>query len=134
MIYCFKCKQQNGKYYRVMDERMEFPYNPNSVLLCDSFPMVRLSQPIKNAVGAVKQIYLKGIWRGNARILFSRQLLMSEITPDISYPVSNLSPDELRKQIRSSTKNRPGINWETQQLDYIVLQYIKESKEPTLFK
>lgn len=117
-----------------MDERMEFPYNPNNVLLCDSFPMVRLSQPIKNAVGAVKQIYLKGIWRGNARILFSRQLLMSEITPDISYSVSNLSPDALRKQIRSSAKNRPGINWETQQLDYIVLQYIKESKEPTLFK
>ena len=32
MIYCFKCKQSNGKYYKVMDERLEFEDNFNKIV------------------------------------------------------------------------------------------------------
>ena len=32
MVYCFKCKQQTGKYYKVMDERLEFEENFNNKL------------------------------------------------------------------------------------------------------
>lgn len=46
---------------------------------------------------------------------------------------TGLLPDECRRLIRNLYKNRPGINWETQQLDYLLLEYLRESKEPSLF-
>ena len=66
MVYCFKCKQQNGKYYQVMDERIEFNDNPNGKLNCQFFPLIRLHNQIKNAVGSQKQIYLKGVYKATA--------------------------------------------------------------------
>ena len=32
MIYCFKCKRQIGKYYKVMIERIEYIQNWNGML------------------------------------------------------------------------------------------------------
>ena len=54
MIYCFKCKQSNGKYYKVMDERLEFEDNFNNKLNCQCFTTIRIHQPVRNAIGAVK--------------------------------------------------------------------------------
>ena len=55
----------------------------------------------------------------------------------INLPVAKLDtgllPDECRRLIRTLYKNRSGINWEAQQLDYLLLEYINESKEPKLF-
>ena len=100
-----------------MDERLEFEENFNNKLNCTCFTTIRLHHPVRNAIGAVKQIYLKGVWKGNAKIMYAAGLL----------------PDECRRLIKSLYKNRPGINWETQPLDYILLEYLKESKEPSLF-
>lgn len=55
MIYCFQCKVQTGKYYRVMDERLEFNENYNNKLNCNCFTTIRLHNPVQNAVGAIKQ-------------------------------------------------------------------------------
>lgn len=133
MIYCFKCKQQTGKYYRVMDERIEFEENYNNKLNCICFPMVRLSHPVKNAVGATKQIYLKGKWKGNAKIMTVNRIKIDQITPVMSKLDADMLPEDYRRWIRLQNKNRPGIDWDTQLLDFIVLEYCKESKEPTLF-
>lgn len=55
MIYCFKCKQQIGKYYKVMIERIEFIQNWNGKLNCNAFTAMRLHNPVKYCVGAVKR-------------------------------------------------------------------------------
>lgn len=116
-----------------MDERLEFGTNPNGVLLCGCFPMVRLHHPVRNVIGAVKQIYLKGVWRGNARIVWSEQLTLDGITNSIARLCSGLDAETYRRKIRESLRGRPGINWATQQLDFLVLEYIKETREPKLF-
>ena len=51
MVYCFKCKQQTGKYYKVMDERLEFEENFNGKLNCRCFTTIRLHHPVRNAIG-----------------------------------------------------------------------------------
>lgn len=134
MIYCFKCKESNGKYYKVMDERMEFDENYNNKLNCNCFTTIRLCNPYKNAIGSTKQIYLKGVWKGNAKVVGSAQIRLDQINPTMSRLDAGMLPDDLRRLIKACYKNRPGINWDTQLLDYMVLEYIKESKEPTLFK
>lgn len=132
-LYCFHCKRQNGKYYRIMEERIEYKASPNGTLGCECFPMIRLSHPLKNAVGSVKQIYLREVWKGNARIEYTTQVTLSQITAPMSLWMAGVEPERLRRSIREAHRNRPGINWETQTLDFIVLRFLKESKEPTLF-
>lgn len=134
MIYCFKCKQQIGKYYKVMIERIEFTQNWNGKLNCNAFTTMRLHNPVKYCVGAVKQIYLKGVWKGDAKILDVRCIHLSDINLFISYWDTGLSPEDCRQMLRNMYKNRPGINWETQLIDLCLLEYQKESKEPILFK
>lgn len=133
LVYCFKCKQQNGKYHRVMDERFEFDKNYNNKLNCQCFTAIRLHAPVLNAVGAVKQIYLKGFWKGDAKITHAATIRLDQITLPIAKLDTGLLPEECRRLIKRSCKNRPGINWETQLMDFLVLEYIKESKEPVLF-
>lgn len=134
MIYCFKCKQQTGKYYKVMTERIEFTQNWNGKLNCNSFTTMRLHNPVKYCVGAIKQIYLKGVWKGNAKIIEVRRIYLSDINQFIAKLDTGLSAEDCRQVIRTMYKNRPGINWETQLIDLCLLEYQKESKEPTLFK
>lgn len=134
MIYCFKCKEQTGKYYKVMTERIEFTQNWNGKLNCNAFTAMRLHNPVKYCVGAVKQIYLKGVWKGDAKILDVRCIHLSDINLFISKLDTGLSPEDCRQMLRNMYKNRPGINWETQLIDLCLLEYQKESKEPILFK
>lgn len=132
-VYCFACKQQNGKYYRVMIERIEFTTNWNGKLNCNSFTTMRLHNPVKYCVGAIKQIYLQGVWKGNAKIIEVRRIYLREINRFIAKLDTGLSPEDCRQLFRTMYKNRPGINWETQLIDLCLLEYTKESKEPELF-
>lgn len=134
MVYCFKCKKSNGKYHRVMEERMEFNENCNNKLNCNCFTTIRLHAPIQNAVGAVKQVYLKGVWKGNAKIVHAATIRLDQINLPMAKMDAAMLPEDLRRLLKACYKNRPGINWDTQLLDYMVLEYQKESKEPTLFK
>ena len=112
-----------------MDERLEFEENFNGKLNCTCFTTIRLHHPVKNAIGTVKQVYLKGIWK----IMHAATLTLDRINLPMAKLDTGLMPEECRRLIRNLYKHRPGINWETQQLDYLVLEYIRESKEPTLF-
>ena len=115
-----------------MDERLEFEENFNNKLNCTCFTTIRLHHPVKNAIGAVKQIYLKGIWKGNAKIMHAVTLTLDRINLPMAKLDTGLLPEECRRLIKSLNRRHP-INWATQPLDYLVLEYIKESKEPTLF-
>lgn len=120
-----------------MDERLEFEENFNGKLNCTCFTTIRLHHPVKNAIGTVKRVYLKRhgewIWKGNAKIMHAATLTLNRINLPIAKLDTGLLPEECRQLIRNLYKHRPGINWATQQLDYLVLEYIKESKEPSLF-
>lgn len=134
LVYCFKCKQQTGKYHKVMTERIEFSKNWNAKLCGEVFTTMRLHDSVRNCVGAVKHIYLKGRWKGDARIIDVRRIRLSDINLFVSMLDTGLRPDECRKMLRALYKNRPGINWETQLIDLCLLEYLKESKAPRLFK
>ncbi len=116
-----------------MDERLEFTENFNNKLNCDCFTTIRLYDPIRNAVGAKKHIYLKGIWKGDAVIIDVHRIRLSDISLTVSKIDSALPQEDLRKIIKRFYKDRQGINWETQPLDLLTLEYTKESKEPRLF-
>lgn len=132
--YCFKCKSREGKHYKVMDERIEYRTNPNGTLNCECFPLLRLAHPVRNAVGAVKRIYLAGVWKGDACVESVTAVTLDGITPAMSLWLAAVEPERLRRSVREAYKSRPGIDWRTQRLDFMVLRFLRESREPTLFK
>lgn len=131
--YCYSCKMQTGKYHRVMAEKLEFTSNDCGKLNCTCFTMIRLHNPVSNSVDAVKNIYLKGVWKGDAKIIEVKRIYLTDINQFIAKLDSGLTSEAVQQHIRNRSKNRPGINWDTQLLDLCLLEYIKESKEPKLF-
>lgn len=115
-----------------MDEILEFSQNWNNKLNCDSFTAVRLHNPRKYCVGAVKNIYLKGIWKGAATIIDVRQVRLDQLNNFVSQLDTGLAVEPFRQMIRELYKKQPGVNWDTQLLDLCLLRYNKESKEPKL--
>ena len=115
-----------------MDERIEFNDNPNGKLNCQFFPLIRLHNQIKNAVGSQKQIYLKGVYKGSAMIMTSRSLKLAEITDEMAMLNSGIDAECLKKRLKAIL-HYPAINWDMQLLDYMVLGFTKESREPKLF-
>ena len=116
-----------------MDERLDFEQNWNNKLNCGSFTAIRLHNPIKYCVGAVKNIYLDGRYKGDARILSVKPMRLEQVNLFVSKLDMGLPPEECIKEVKKLYKNRPGLNWQQQQVDLILLEYIKESKEPRLF-
>lgn len=72
--------------------------------------------------------------RGNAKIIAIERMRIDGITPVLSHLAAGITPEEFRQKLRLQCRNRPGINWETQELDYLVLEYVRESREPKLFQ
>lgn len=115
-----------------MDERLDFSQNWNNKLGCSSFTAIRLHNPRKYCAGARMNIYLKNYWKGTATVLQVETATLGNINERIARQDTDLTAEEFRRLIRTMYKNRPGIDWDTQQLDILLLRYDKESKEPTL--
>ena len=115
-----------------MDERLDFNENWNGKLNCQCFTTIRLHNPIKNCVGAIKQIYLKDRYKGDSKIMHVSRITLDQINLPMAKLDSVLLPDELRAKLRELYKShRP--NWNTQTQDFLVLEYLKDSKESRLF-
>ena len=121
-----------GRYRESMEERIDFTKNPNGVLNCGCFPLIRLASPLGNAVGSVKQIYLRGIYKGKAEVVSCDTLFLDEIRKAHAYLFMGEDTETVRKAIKRRYADRRGINWETQRVDFVVLRYVKEDN--TLFK
>ena len=52
-LYCFRCKGQNGRYYKVMDERLEFTENWNGKLFVGPYLAQCRTQPYRAPVFSV---------------------------------------------------------------------------------
>lgn len=113
-------------------QRLEFEQNWNNKLNCNSFTTIRLHDPRKYCIDAVMSVYLKGIWKGDAKVIDVKTISLDQMNNYISLLDLGLCPDKAKETIRSLYKKQPYVNWQTQQLDLVLLGYIKDSKEPKL--
>lgn len=66
-------------------QRLEFGENRNNKLNCEVFTIIRLHNPKKYCVGIVMSVYLKGIWKGDVRVMDVRTITPDQINNYISY-------------------------------------------------
>ena len=120
--YCWYCKG-NGKFIKVMkNEDLAFGYNWNNKLNCLSFSTIRLRNDKKYFVGAKKDIWLKGEYKGVATIVAISYFTLDKINESIARLDTGYSAEECRDIIRKMYKD---IDWNTQQLCFCILAYTK---------
>ena len=94
-----------------MNERLEFEENPNNKLNGQCFSLIRLHHPVRNAIGAVKQVYLKKgsdwVWKGDAKITHAATLTLDRINLPMAKLDSAMLPEEFRERFRHLYRYRP---------------------------
>lgn len=116
-----------------MEEDLKFTHNWNGKLNCECFTTLRLHNPTKYCVGAIKNVKLKDISKGRAVIIGVQSFLLEHISEYVARLDTGLSAVECKQMIRTMYKNNPRINWSSQQLDFVLLKYDKNRNEPKLF-
>ncbi len=114
-----------------MEQNLDFSYNWNNKLNGKCFTTIRLHNPLKYCVGYVLTVTLKLQPRGRVKILRVTTFTIDKISDYIACLDTGYPAEECKKMLKEMYKNKR-VNWNTQLLDFCLLQYI-ESKEPTLF-
>lgn len=132
--YCFACKEYNTKFIKMNTEDLRFTTNWNGKLNCSCFTTLRLHNESKYVVGAVKNILLSGVLKGQASIIGVQTFLLKDISEYVARIDTALSAKECQQMIRTMYKNYPLINWDNQLLDFVLLKYVSTRYEPKLFE
>lgn len=96
-LYCFACKQETGKFYKVMEQELDFTYNWNNKLNCRNFTTIRLHNPKKYYKGASLRITLQGRHKGYARIVDVKQFTLNQLNDYVSLLDIGYTAEEHKK-------------------------------------
>lgn len=116
-----------------MDENLNFDENYNGKLNCVCFTTFRLHDQVQNAVGAKKQVYLKGVFKGEAKIMSVSTMRLDQINVWASKLDAGMLPGAFCKLIKELYKDRRNINWDYQLMDFLLLEYCRDGREPGFF-
>lgn len=116
-----------------MELELNFTENLNNKLNCNHFTIMRRHNPIKYCVGAIFRVHLNGKYKGRAKIIGVRSFELDKITDFVSYLDMGCRAEVCRAKIKQAYKKYPYIKWETELLDFCLLEYDKKECEPQLF-
>lgn len=110
---------------------IDFTYNANKKLDAESFTTIRLRNDYKYKPDAEFFINLRHerrtINRGLVRVVEVRHIKLNQINNFIAYLDEGCNQVECRRRIEARYKNvQPPINWETQELSFVLLAKIKK--------
>ena len=131
--YCWYCKQENGKFIKIMEEVLKFSYNWNNKLNCNSFTTLRLRNDNKYYPGAKVHIWFGNTYKGKATIVGIHFYTLDKINEFVARLDTGYSAEECREIIMKMYKDKPNINWATQQLAFCLVVYDKRANKPELF-
>jgi len=116
----------------MMDD-LNFNHNWNGKLNCEFFTTIRLWNEKKYFVGAKFRHLIKEKFKGHVEVVGVKKIYIHQINDWMAWMDTGYSAKTTQDIIRKMYKNRPTINWDSQQLAYVMLKRIKENIEPKLF-
>jgi len=114
-------------------KKLSFQYNWNNKLRCRCFTTLRLRNDEKYYKGAVYEVDLQGYPKGKAKAVDVKYLTLDKINEWIARLDTGYTAKETRELIRKTYKNKPHIDWNTQQLSYIILAWKDQEKMLDMF-
>lgn len=102
-------------------DKLQFSYNWNGKLDSKCFTTLRLRNAIKFEVGNCFEIWLKDEYKGQARIVDVKHLLLDQINGWIARLDTGYDAEKCTELIRTMYKTK-SIDWSKQQLAYVLLE------------
>lgn len=115
-------------------DTLNFTYNWNTKLRGKSFTTIRLRNDAKYYKGAVLSVALQNYPKGKAKVIDVKYLTIDKISEWIARLDTGYSAKECKDLIKAMYKNKPLINWQTQQLAYVLLAWENQEGMDNLFK
>lgn len=100
---------------------LDFHYNWNGKLSCNSFTTIRLHNPAKYFVGQVFEVRLNKSTFGFYRVHQVKSITLPQISDWIALLDTGYDAEKTREILRGMYRDKPGINIESHPLDYILL-------------
>ena len=114
-------------------ETLDFSYNWNSKLRCRNFTTLRLRNDGKYHKGARFEVSMQGYPKGKAKVVDVKIIKLDQINEWIARLDTGYSAQETKDIIKKMYKDKPCINWETQELLYVLLAWENQEAMQTLF-
>jgi hypothetical protein len=103
--------------------KLDFSYNWNNKLRCRTFTTIRLKNGKKYYPGACFEVCLQGYPKGKAKVVDVKTMKLKDISNWIAYLDTGYTALETMDIIKKMYKNKPYINWDTQELSYVLLAF-----------
>ncbi|NDW10467.1 hypothetical protein [Dysgonomonas sp. 520] len=115
-------------------DKLDFGYNWNNKLRNRCFTTLRLRNDAKYYKGARFEVLLQGYPKGKAKVVDIKHIRLDHINEWIARIDTGYSARETKDVIKKMYKNKPQIDWNTQQLSYLLLAWEDQEKIPDLFE
>lgn len=112
---------------------LNFASNFNNKMRCYFFSALRLRNDTVYKKGATLTISLGKYDKGKAKIVDIEFITLEGITDRIAFLDAGKSADKLRKEIKEAYKNKPQINWATQEFACMILEWQRQSGMNNVF-
>ena len=114
-------------------QNLDFSFNWNNKLRNNCFTTIRLRNDAKYFKGAKYAVSLQNYPKGNARAVDVKYLTIDKINNWIARLDTGYSAKECVAMIKEMYKNKPLINWKTQELAYCLLEWENQNGMKHLF-
>lgn len=115
-------------------EVLNFSFNWNTKLRCRNFTTIRLRDDTKYFKGARLAITLQNYQKGVAKVIDVKTMTLDRINEWIARLDTGYSAQECREKIKTMYKNVPLIDWKTQELVYVLLEWENQEGMDNLFE
>lgn len=113
---------------------LNFNYNWNTKLRCRSFTTIRLRNDAKYFKGARFSITLQNYQKGIAKVIDVKFMTLDKVSEWIARLDTGYSAKECKEIIKTMYKNKPLIDWKTQELAYVLLKWENQEGMNHLFE
>ncbi len=101
-----------------MEAQINFSYNWNNKLNCNSFTTIRLEDNEKYIIGKLYQILLNKTINSDANIISIKSFYLTQLNDFIAYIDTGYNKEECTKIMKTMYKN---VNFQTKKLSFILL-------------
>lgn len=117
--------------------KLTFSYNWNNKLNCLAFTTLRLRNDSKYQVGRAFEINCPDVNPAPVAVLQVKHLRLDQLSEGMCRVDTGYSKVETQKLIRTMYINKPNINWDTQELVWVLLRRLRDeeiNQQEKLFK
>lgn len=116
-----------------MSEIIDFKPPYNNKLRCDCFTAILMDNAAYKK-GAIVEISVCGFKKGKAKIYRLSRITLPKVNDWMAKLDAACDAKKFTEDFKANFKNRPAINWETEPLVYLMLEWVDKDRMNSSFE